>query len=168
MKTILLSTALLISAGSLAAPKLDMTPGKWQHSVKMQSASGEMERAMAEMQKQLASMPPQQRQMMEAMMKSQGMNLNPDGVSLEVCLTAEDIARGQLPQQDGCTQQLTEQNGRYHISFQCSNPPSKGEGDFQLLDSKTYQGNLQVETKVKGKTEVMTMQQQGKWLGACS
>lgn len=167
MKNILLFTALL-SANAAAELKLDMAPGKWQHNVIMQSASGEIERAMAEMQKQLASMPPQQRQMMEAMMKSQGMNLNPDGVSMEVCLTAEDIARGQLPQQDGCTQQLTEQNGRYHISFQCSNPPSKGEGHFQLLDSKTYQGNLQVETKVKGKTEVMTMQQQGKWLGACS
>ena len=168
MKPLLLTSALLLSVSSIAAPKLDMAPGKWLHSVKMQSASGEIERAMAEMQKQLASMPTQQRQMMEAMMKSQGMNLSPDGVSMEVCLTAEDIARGQLPQQDGCTQQLTEQNGRYRISFQCSNPPSKGEGEFQLINNKTYQGNLQVETSVKGKTEVMTMQQHGQWLGACS
>jgi len=168
MKTLILTAAVLASATSLAAPKLDMTPGKWLHSFKMQSASGEMERAMAEMQKQLASMTPQQRQMMESMLKSQGMSLNLDGGSMEVCLSEEDIARGQLPQQDGCTQQLSEQNGRYHISFQCTNPPSKGQGEFQLLNSKTYQGQLQVETTIKGKVQTMTMQQQGKWLGACS
>jgi len=160
--------AALLSANCIATPKLDMTPGKWRNNITMQSESGELERAMAEMQKQLASMPAEQRQMFEAMMKSQGMSLGMNGVSMEVCLTAEDIARGQLPKQEGCTQQLSEKNGRYYLSFQCTNPPSKGEGEFQLLDSKTYQGNLQVETKVKGKTEIMTMQQQGKWLGSCT
>ena len=167
MKVVFLLAALL-SANCFATPKLDMTPGKWRNNITMQSESGELERAMAEMQKQLASMPAEQRQMVETMMKSQGMNLSTNGVSMEVCLTAEDIARGQLPQQEGCSQQLTEENGRYQLSFQCSNPPSKGEGEFQLLDSKTYLGNLKVETKVKGKTETMTMQQQGKWLGSCN
>ena len=167
MKSAVFTAAVLFSIPGLATPKLDMTPGKWQHSFTMQSASGEMQQAMAEMQKQLASMPAQQRQMMEAMLKSQGMSLSPDGGSIEVCLSADDIARGQLPQQNGCSQQLTEHNGRYQINFQCSNPPTQGQGEFQLLDSKTYQGNLQLETTVKGKTQRMTMQQQGKWLGPC-
>lgn len=168
MKTTLLSLSLLIAATVHAGPKLDMEPGKWQHSFKMHSASGELEQAMAQMQQQLAAMPAQQRQMMEAMMKSQGMNLDLQGGTIEVCLSAADIARGQMPQQDGCQQQLREQDGSYHISFQCDgNPPSNGEGEFRLLNRKAYEGNLQVETQVNGKPQQMTMQQSGQWLGAC-
>lgn len=169
MRVILISIGLLLSTTTQANPKLDMEPGKWQHSFTLQSPGGELEQAMAEMQKQLASMPAQQRQMMEAMMKSQGMNLDLQGGTIEVCLSAADIARGQMPQQDGCQQQLREQDGNYHISFQCDgNPPSKGEGKFRLLNPKAYEGNLQVETSVNGKPQLMTLQQQGKWLGPCS
>lgn len=168
MKTSVLCLSLLLAATVQASAKLDMEPGKWQHSFTLQSPGGELEQAMAEMQKQLASMPAQQRQMMEAMMKSQGMNLDLQGGTIEVCLSATDIARGQMPQQDGCQQQLREQDGSYHISFQCDgNPPSKGEGEFWLLNRKAYEGNLQVETQVNGKPQQMTMQQSGQWLGAC-
>uniref|UniRef100_A0A486XMU1 DUF3617 domain-containing protein n=1 Tax=Rheinheimera sp. BAL341 TaxID=1708203 RepID=A0A486XMU1_9GAMM len=168
MRIVLITLSLLLPTTAQANPKLDMEPGKWQHSFSLQSAGGELEQAMAEMQKQLASMPAQQRQMMEAMLKQQGMSLSLDGGSIEVCLTAADIARGQTPQQDGCQQQLTEQGGRYLVSFQCTNPPSKGQGEFRLLNRKAYEGNLQVETSVKGKPQQMTMQQQGKWLGPCT
>mgnify|MGYP005838493183 CR=1 FL=1 len=159
---------LLLGTTAQANPALDMEPGKWQHSFTMQSAGGELEQAMAEMQKQLASMPPQQRQMMEAMMKSQGLAMDLQGGSIDVCLTAADIAEGQLPQQDGCQQQVTRKNGSYHVSFQCdTKPPSKGSGEFRLLSRKAYEGTLQVETLVEGKPQQFTMQQQGKWLGSC-
>lgn len=168
MRLLLLSTCLLLSLPLYANPKLDMMPGKWQHSFTLQSADGEIERAMAQMQQQLAAMPAQQRQMMEAMMKSQGMQLDLSGGSMEVCLTADDIAKGQLPQQDGCQQQLSEHNGSYKVSFQCSgNPPSQGEGEFRLLSPKAYEGTMRVQTQVKGQPQQLTMQQQGKWLGSC-
>jgi hypothetical protein len=168
MKTSAMLLMLLVSAGSQAATKLEMEPGKWQHSFTLQSADGELERAMAQMQQQLASMPAQQRQMMEAMMKSQGLAMDLQGGSIEVCLTAADIAKGQLPQQDGCQQQVTEHDGSYKVSFQCdTTPPSKGEGEFRLLNSKAYEGNLKVQTLHEGKAQQMTMQQQGKWLGPC-
>ena len=168
MRVLLWLMTLVGSMHCMAAVKLDMAPGKWQHNFTLQTASGEMEKAMAEMQKQLDAMPAQQRRMMEAMMKSQGMMLSGNGGSIEVCVSAEDIARGQLPTQDGCQQQLTEQDGRYLLSFQCAKPPSKGTGEFRLINSKAYEGKLTVETQVKGKTETMTMQQQGKWLGNCA
>ena len=168
MKTVLMCFMLSASIGCLAGPKLEMEPGKWQHSFTLQSADGELERAMAQMQQQLASMPAQQRQMMEAMMKSQGLAMDLQGGSIEVCLTAADIAKGQLPQQDGCQQQITEHDGGYKLSFQCdTKPPSKGEGEFRLLNSKAYEGNLKVQTLHEGKAQQMTMQQQGKWLGPC-
>ncbi|MBU2112801.1 MAG: DUF3617 domain-containing protein [Gammaproteobacteria bacterium] len=168
MKTVMLTILLLLASTADTKPKLDMEPGKWQHSFTMQSAGGELEQAMAEMQKQLAAMPAQQRQMMEAMLKSQGMSLSLQGGSIEVCLSADDIAKGQLPQQDGCQQQLTEQNGSFKVSFQCNTkPPSKGEGEFRLLNRKAYEGQLRVDTTHNGKPQQMTMQQQGKWLGPC-
>lgn len=168
MKTVMLTILLLLASTADAKPKLDMEPGKWQHSFTMQSAGGELEQAMAEMQKQLAAMPAQQRQMMEAMLKSQGMSLSLQGGSIEVCLSADDIAKGQLQQQDGCQQQLTEQNGSFKVSFQCNTkPPSKGEGEFRLLNRKAYEGQLRVDTTHNGKPQQMTMQQQGKWLGPC-
>ena len=168
MRTTAILFGLLVSTMAVAAPKLEMEPGKWQHSFTLQSADGELERAMAEMQKQLAAMPPQQRQMMEAMMKSQGMSVNLNGGSMEVCLSADDIAKGQLPQQEGCQQQFTGSNGSIRVSFQCNtNPPSKGEGEFRLLSPKAYEGSLRVETTHNGKPQQMTMQQQGKWLGPC-
>ncbi|WP_166838312.1 DUF3617 domain-containing protein [Rheinheimera pleomorphica] len=169
MKATAILLSLFVSSATLAAPTLEMEPGRWQHSFTLQSADGELERAMAEMQKQLAAMPAQQRQMMEAMMQSQGMAIGQNGGSIEVCLSADDIAKGQLPQQDGCQQQLTEQNGSFKISFQCNTkPPSKGEGEFRLLNRKAYEGQLRVNTTHNGKPQQMTMQQQGKWLGPCS
>ncbi|MBU1556686.1 MAG: DUF3617 domain-containing protein [Gammaproteobacteria bacterium] len=168
MKTGLMVFMLSVSTGSLVGPQLQMEPGKWQHSFTLQSSDGELERAMAQMQQQLASMPAQQRQMMEAMMKSQGMAVNLQNGSIEVCLTAADIAAGKLPQQDGCQQQVTQKDDGYHISFQCdTKPPSKGSGEFRLLSPKAYQGTLQVETVIEGKPQQLLMQQQGKWLGAC-
>ena len=43
MKTIVLTILLLFVSATDATPKLDMEPGKWQHSFTMQSASGELE-----------------------------------------------------------------------------------------------------------------------------
>lgn len=148
--------------------KLDVEPGLWQHSFSIKTASGELERAMQQLEQQLASMPAAQRQMMEKMMSSQGMSFDLKGSSVQVCLTQQEIDRGQLPQQDGCQQQISQTgDNSYSFSFSCdTNPPTSGEGNMTFSSRKAYSGNASFTTEVNGKAEQMTMQQNGKWLQA--
>ncbi|WP_372624768.1 DUF3617 domain-containing protein [Arsukibacterium sp.] len=151
--------------------KLDVEPGLWQHSFTIQTASGELERAMQQLEQQLANMPAAQRQMMEKMMANQGMSFDLKGSSMQVCLTQQQIDRGQLPQQDGCQQQLNQTgDSSYRFSFSCdTNPPTSGEGEMTFSSRKAYNGSARFTTNVNGKAEQMTMQQSGKWLKAeCS
>lgn len=161
----LLSLSLPASANSL---KLDIEPGLWQHSFSIKTASGELERAMQQLEQQLASMPAAQRQMMESMMASQGMSFDLKGSSIQVCLTQQEIDRGQLPQQDGCEQQISQTgDNSYSFSFSCdTKPPTSGEGDMTFSSRKAYSGSASFTTEVNGKAEQMTMQQSGKWLKA--
>ena len=148
--------------------KLDVEPGLWQHSFSIETASGELERAMQQLEQQLASMPAAQRQMMEKMMASQGMSFDLKSRSMQVCLTQQQIDRGQLPQQDGCQQQLNQTgDSSYRFSFSCdTNPPTSGEGEMTFSSRKAYNGSASFTTEVNGKAEQMTMQQSGKWLKA--
>jgi hypothetical protein len=164
----ILAGLLLSSAAALAAVALDMKPGLWEHSFTIRSESGQIEAAMAEMQRQLEQMPPAQRQMMEQMMASQGMSLRPGGSSIRACMTAEEIARGQLPQQEGCEQQILEQGrDRLRVRFSCAgNPPTSGEGEVIFHSPTHYTGKAELETAIEGRTERMTIEQTGKWVGA--
>ncbi|WP_213995533.1 DUF3617 domain-containing protein [Arsukibacterium sp.] len=148
--------------------KLDVEPGLWQHNFSIKTASGELERAMQQAEQQLASMPAAQRQMVEKMMASQGVSLDLKGSSIQVCLTQQEIDRGQLPQQDGCEQQISQTgDNSYSFTFSCdTNPPTSGEGDMTFSSRKAYSGNASFTTEVNGKAEQMTMQQSGKWLKA--
>lgn len=148
--------------------QLDVEPGLWQHSFSIKTASGELERAMQQLEQQLASMPAAQRQMMEKMMASQGMSFDLKGSSVQVCLTQQQIDRGQLPQQDGCQQQINQTgDNSYQFSFSCdTKPPTSGEGEMTFSSRKAYSGSASFTTEVNGKAEKMTMQQSGKWLKA--
>lgn len=161
----LLSLALPANADAL---KIDIEPGLWQHSFAIKTASGELERAMQQLEQQLASMPEAQRQMMQKMMAGQGVSLDLKNSSMQVCLTQQQIDRGQLPQQDGCTQQINQTgDNSYSFTFSCdTNPPSSGNGVMTLNGRKAYTGNANFTTSIKGKAEQMTMQQSGKWLKA--
>lgn len=164
----ILAGFLLLSAAAMAAVKLDVKPGLWEHSFTIKSESGQIEAAMAEMQRQLEQMPPAQRQMMEQMMASQGMSLRPGGSSVRACLTAEDIARGELPQQEGCQQQILEQGrDRLRVRFSCAgNPPTSGEGEVVFHNPTHYAGKAVLETAIEGRPERMTVEQVGKWISA--
>lgn len=159
--------AFSLPAGAEAV-KLDVEPGLWQHSFSIKTASGELERAMQQLEQQLASMPAAQREMMENMMASQGMSFDLKGSSVQVCLTQQEIDRGQLPQQDGCQQQISQTgDSSYSFSFSCdTNPPTSGSGNMTFDGRKAYTGNASFTTEVNGKAEQMTMQQSGKWLKA--
>ncbi len=162
---LLLSAAALVA---LAAVALDMKPGLWEHSFTIKSESGQIEAAMAEMQRQLEQMPPAQRQMMEQMMAAQGMSLRPGGSSVKACVTAEEIARGELPQQEGCEQQVLEQGrDKLRVRFSCAgNPPTSGEGEVVFHSPTHYTGKAAFETAIDGRSERMTVEQVGKWISA--
>jgi hypothetical protein len=172
MKTYKTCIALLlgcaISTPALAV-KIDMTPGLWEHKFTMTNPSGEMAAAMKQMQDQLANMSPEERKMMETMMASYGVGIGEDGTTVKMCITQEDIDRGDLPQQDeDCQQEILEQTkNKFKIKFTCAgDPPSSGTGEVTFSSPKAYTGKSSFVTHVNGKTEEMAMTQSGKWLSA--
>lgn len=162
------ATLCLLSAAATAAPPLDMKPGLWEHSFSMSSESGVLETAMAEVQKQLELLPAAQRQMMERMLESQGISLRAGGSTIRICLTPELIARGELPQQEGCQQEIVEQSStKLRVRFACTtNPPARGEGEIVLHSDTHYSGKATLDTQIAGVAERMQIQQGGKWLSA--
>ncbi|MDT8441191.1 MAG: DUF3617 domain-containing protein [Desulfuromonadales bacterium] len=154
-------------AGQGWAENVKIRPGLWEHSFTIKSRSGEMESAMAQMQEQLASMPPAQRQMMEQMMAAQGVGVGSMGTSVKVCVTREMSEHDYVPQKDGdCKHQVIKRTGNtMKFRFDCAgDPPSSGEGEITMSNSKTYSGKTTVNTRVDGKPERMEMTQTGKWL----
>lgn len=149
----------------------DLKPGLWEISQNMKSGSGELERNMAQMQKQLASMPPEQRRMVEEMMAKQGVAKGAGGGaggSSRICLTKEMIERNEMPANRGdCRMTKRERRGNImDVAYQCAAPPSSGEGRYTVVSPEAYTMKMTVRTTVQGKSETMTMDGSGKWLGA--
>lgn len=147
-----------------------MKPGLWEMTTKT-SGSPEMDKAMAEAQKQMAAMSPEQRKMMQDMMAKQGVSMatNASGaMSVKVCLTKEmaenhDIA----PQQGDCKTTTGARTGNsMKMSFVCTKPPSSGEGEVTFSGPEAYTSRMTVTSTAGGKSEKMTLESQGKWLGA--
>ena len=162
-------TFLLSIAAFAAAPVIPpLKPGLWEHSFTMKSQSGRMEAAMEEAQRQLEQMPAEQRRMMEQMLESQGMVMRPGGGVVKVCLTEADIARGALPEQEGCRQEILEQSReRLRVRFVCEgDPPTSGEGDITFHGPERYTGKATLRTEIDGQPDVMTVDQSGRWLSS--
>jgi hypothetical protein len=160
--------ALLASPLALAQAGPKLNPGLWEHAFTVKTQGGKMEKAMKEMQQALASMPPEQRRQMEAMMAKQGMGIGPQGNTVKVCMTKEDVERDQPPPaQDGCTQTAKRSGNVWTISFRCPGPPpSTGDGTITIQGPTAYGGVINVTTEVQGKAERVEMSTSGKWLGA--
>ena len=163
--------ALALAAGTSSAQNIK--PGLWEINNKMQSANGELEAAMAQMQKQLANMPPEQRKMMEDAMAKQGVNLSTSssggGIGVKMCMTKEMVAQNKVPmqQQGDCTHTQSPMVGNtMKISFNCSKPPSSGEGQVTYLSDTAYKMNMKLTSTQGGKSGTMTMDANAKWLGA--
>ena len=160
----------------LAAPALTsaqtMKPGLWEITTQMQgTAGGQMDSAMAEMQKQMASMPPDQRKMVEDMMAKQGVKMGGaagSGVKVQMCMTQEMVERNEIgarPQGD-CKQVRSSRSGNtMKFAFECTKPPSKGEGQVTFNSPEAYSMKMTSTTTIQGKPEAMEMQGGGKWLG---
>ena len=159
---------LALPAMVTAADPIPLKPGLWEQTLTMKSESGRVEAAMAQMQQQLRDLPPEQRQMMEDMMASQGISIQQDASIVQICLTQEEIDAGGLAEQEGCEQDVLEQNSkRLRLRFVCGD--ESGEGEVTFHSPESYSGTTKLTTKVEGQTEVMTIEQKGKWLSAdCS
>ncbi len=159
----------VLGASSAWAVKLDMAPGLWDMGYTMKSQSGDVEKALELARQQLAGLPPEQRKMMEDMLAKQGVALGEDANSVKLCITQEQLDKGQLPQQDSnCSQSITESGkNTYQISLECKgNPPTSGTGTITFSDAKNYTGTFVMNASPAGKPDVMTIQQTGKWLSA--
>ncbi|MDX9741629.1 MAG: DUF3617 domain-containing protein [Gammaproteobacteria bacterium] len=158
------SGLVLFSMQLVAAEPLPLRPGLWEHSFTMKSESGRVEAAMTEMQRQLAGLPPAQRKMMEDMLAGQGLSMRPGGGTVQVCLTKEDIDRGALPQEEGCTHEVLEQTReRMRLRFVCEGATGEGEVVFHGPDA--YIGVTTLRADIDGETETMVVNQTGKRIG---
>jgi hypothetical protein len=155
----------------LGAHAQTQAPGLWEHSFTMKSDDGRMEKAMAEMQKQLAAMPAEQRRQMEAAMASRGVKVGAGGNSVKVCVTKEEAARPPEARMSAgnCTQKDVQRSGNtMKFKFECTQPPSTGEGEMTFVSDKAYSGRTTVTSQVAGKPQQMNMEMQGRWLaGDC-
>ena len=178
------AAVLALSAGALAPagapqPMQKMRPGLWEHSGTLKSQSGQIEAAMAQAQKSMAAMPPAQRKPMEQMMAAQGVDVGMGsgsgsgankGHTVKVCITPEQAAMDEVPQQDGCTQKVQRVDAStMKMTFQCKGdtdtPPASGEGTVQLQGPAAYTGQFKIKTAgANGKPEQIDMAQSGKWL----
>lgn len=166
LKHVLSVTATALSV-CLGAQAQTQAPGLWEHSISMKSQDGQMEKAMAEMQKQLASIPPDQRKQMEAAMTGRGGGMGAGGSSTKVCLTKEQAERPPEARlnQGECIQKDVQRSGSTtKFKFECTKPPSSGEGEMTFISDKAYTGHQVVTSQVAGKPQQMTMEIQGKWL----
>lgn len=170
-----IGTAAIALGAALPAFTLAQTmkPGLWEVATQMQGAAGgKMEAAMAEMQKQMAAMSPEQRKMLEDSMARQGIKMagaSGGGMKVQMCMTKEMIDRNEVAaQQHGdCTQTRAPRSGNtMKFSFECSKPPSKGEGQVTFNGPESYSMRVNTTTTVQGRSESMEMQGSGKWLSA--
>jgi hypothetical protein len=161
--------AAVLAAACLPAGAQSLKPGLWEINNKMKG-SAEMDQAMAQMQQQLASMSSEQRQQMEAMMSQRGVRMAPSaggGMTIQTCMTKEMADRNDVPMQDGCTMTRQQRSGNtMKMAFNCTKPPSSGEGEFTFMGSEAYRSHMVLKTVAKGKAETMEMDAAGKWLGA--
>jgi hypothetical protein len=161
--------AVALAAACLPAGAQSLKPGLWEINNRMKG-NAQMDQAMVEMQQQLAAMPPDQRKQMEAMMAQRGARMAPaagGGMTVQMCMTREMADRNDVPMQDGCTMTKQQRSGNtMKMAFNCTRPPSSGEGEFTFLGSEAYSSHMVVKTLVQGKPETMEMDASGKWLGA--
>lgn len=163
--------AVAVGALAVGASAQDLKPGLWEIASSMTSPSGELEKAAAEMQAQLADLPPEQRKLMEEMMAKQGVKMgggSPGGMTVRTCMTREQVARNELPAQQGkCKTRSQPRAGNVvKMSFSCSDPASSGDAVYTFVSPEAFTSQVVVRSSAQGQARTMNMNAKGKWLGA--
>jgi hypothetical protein len=158
-------SALALAGGAMAQT---MKPGLWE--VRQQPQLDAQQQAqMDQARQQMAAMPPEQRKQMEAMMAQRGMSVDlaGGGTTVKVCITKEQASRDAPPVDDrgDCKQSVKRDGAVIHTRFECSKPPSKGEGEITLSGPEAYSMQMRVTSERGGKPATMVMKGQGRWLG---
>jgi hypothetical protein len=183
--------ASVINVNALAV-SVDMKPGLWEYTIKMDGAGASAEqksqqeqlaKGLEAMKKQFENLPPEQQKMIEGMMAAQGINptdssldmatkgmqILKDGTIVKECVTQAEIDRGELPEiSDGCEHKLTQLSSKViKVSYTCNGtPPSQGESIITFQSPKAYTGNATFTTSIGNRTETYNAQQSGKWLSS--
>jgi hypothetical protein len=167
MKSKLLAAlAAFVAFGAHAQTQLK--PGLWEQVGTIKSQSGQIEKAMAEAQAQIAKLPPEQRRQIEQMMAERGVGIGNGATTVRLCLTAADVAQGNIPVQSGdCTQKVLNRDGNVtKVSFTCqTEPPVSGEGEVRVISPTSNLMTATVLTQVNGQPEKLDTTQKGTWLG---
>lgn len=149
-----------------------MKPGLWEMKQAAQ-LSPERQAQMEKAQKAMANMPAAQRQMMEQMMAQRGVSLNlgagGGGISIKSCITPEQAARHQAPvgHEGRCTQDTKRDGTVVRAHFVCTDPASEGDATITFSSPEAFTTQVQVRrVTAAGKPETMSMQGEGRWLGA--
>lgn len=162
---------LLFCLAALPATAQNLKPGLWELSNRVASASPETMAIMSAAQQQMANMAPEQRKAMEQMMASHGVNLNlgdNGGVKMTYCLTKDMAEKQDLPagQPGQCTTTRTPVPGGLNVSFNCSRPPSSGNGQVIFNGNTAYSMRMNVNSSMQGKPQTMMVEGSGRWLSA--
>ena len=169
MKTIHALFACTTLAFATSASAQNMKPGLWEITNRMQGGAGaEMDKARAQMQQQMKSMSPEQRKMVEKMMAEKGIRADAGGMTVKTCLTKEQVERNDIASHRGdCKNTMQQRSGNtMKVAFVCTNPPSKGEGQFTFTSPEAYTMHMTVTSTIEGRPQTTTMDASGKWLGA--
>ncbi|MCP5266636.1 MAG: DUF3617 domain-containing protein [Burkholderiaceae bacterium] len=153
-----------LAAASLVAPAMaqpkSMKPGLWEMSMR----NDQVDAAMARLQEQMKNMPPAQRQMMQQMMSSRGVDIG--GRSVKVCITPEQARRGpRAPQQrEDCKQNITWSGRVGKFEMQCKDGTT-GRGEMNFASDTGYSGWMSISgPQHPGKP--MRTEMRGQWLSA--
>lgn len=167
MKLFTVLTLAGIAAG--AAHAQTMKPGLWEFKQTPQLDPARQAQ-MAQAQKAMESMPAEQRQMMEKMMASRGVNVSMSGgsITIKTCVTKEQAERNMAPvtHHGNCTQDVKRSGSTIQTHFGCTDPASEGDATVTLRGNEGFTNDVTVRHQRQGKTEVTKVSGEGRWLGA--
>jgi len=161
---IALTAWLACSVGSVQAQMLQ--PGLWEMTTSNMQVNGQPLPDLQVMMAQLQMMAPDQRAMMEQMLAKQGITVA--GKGIRSCLTQAQVQSNDIPLQDaqsGCTQQITERNGKVW-KFQFSCPKARGAGQAQFLSDREFLTTVSGTFNATGTPQNGSMNTRAVWLGA--
>ena len=171
--------ALALALGAAGLPALPLAasaqttkPGLWEMSQKP-VGDPKADAAMAQMREQMAAMTPAQRKTLQDSLAKQGVSLPGTGadgaMAVKVCITPEMAASQQPPpmaKADCRSEVVSRQGSTMQLRFQCSKPPSRGEGSVSFQGDSAYTSVMNVTSEAKGKPQTVRLEGQGRWVAA--
>jgi len=178
----------LVSVKSFAV-HVDMKPGLWEETFKLDESDATPEAAQqrqmlqlgAEMAKRFGDMPPEQRKQIEQMMARQGMDISgldmggqnmqisKEGTVVKTCITQADIDKGQLPSPEkSCASHIVQVSSHvYKATYQCQGEnASQGVSEVTFQNQKSFTGKVSYSPGGVAKGQVIQGDMTGKWLAS--